>query len=91
MSMICLFTGIMASRPEKFLGKILQECTIINEKLWSPSCVTLDFWWKKTYDSEAENISGHWYWAHISVPIMDEHGEVEYVPESVRDSDDSFV
>ena len=75
-------------RPEKFLGKTLQECTI-NEKLWSPSCVTLTFDGKRPMIQKQKTFLGIDI-VTISVPIMDEHGEVEYVLQSVRDSDDSL-
>ena len=75
-------------RPEKFLGKTLQECTI-NEKLWSPSCVTRTFDGKRPMMQKQKTFLGIDI-VTISVPIMDEHGEVEYVLQSVRDSDDSL-
>ncbi len=75
-------------RPEGFLGKTLQECTE-NEKLWSPSCVSMTFDEKRPMIQKQKTFLGIDI-VTISVPIMDEHGEVEYVLQSVRDGDDTL-
>ena len=75
-------------RPEGFVGKTLQECTE-NEKLWSPSCVSLTFDEKRPMMQKQKTFLGIDI-VTISVPIMDENGEVQYVLQSVRDKDDTL-
>lgn len=75
-------------RPEGFLGKTLQECTE-NEKLWSPRCVLMTFDEKRPMIQKQKTFLGIDI-VTISVPIMDEQGEVEYVLQSVRDGDDTL-
>ena len=72
-------------RPEGFLGKTLQECTE-NEKLWSPSCVSMTFDEKSPMIQKQKTFLGIDI-VTISVPIMDEHGGVEYVLQIVRDGE----
>lgn len=75
-------------RPEGFVGKTLQECTE-NEKLWSPSCVSMTFDEKRPMMQKQKTFLGIDI-VTISVPIMDENGEVQYVLQSVRDKDDTL-
>lgn len=75
-------------QPEGFIGKTLQECTV-NEKLWSPSCVSLTFDEKRPMIQNQKTFLGIDI-VTISVPIMDEQGEVQYVLQSVRDRDSSL-
>lgn len=71
-----------------FIGKTLQECTV-NEVLWSPTCVPMTFGEKRPVIQRQKTFLGIDI-VTISVPILDEHGEVEYILQSVRDEDDSL-
>ncbi len=74
--------------PEGFLGRTLLQCTE-NEKLWSPSCVSMTFDEKRPMLQKQKTFLGVDI-VTISVPIMDENGEVQYVLQSVRDREDSL-
>ena len=74
--------------PEEFVGKTLHECTV-NEKLWSPTCVPLTFQDKRPVIQRQKTFLGIDI-VTISVPILDEEGNVEFVLQSVRDVDDDL-
>ena len=70
---------------EEFLGRGVEEM-VDRDKLWSPSIVSYTFSKKKPLMQKQRTARGI-DMVTISVPIFDERGEVEYVVQSVRDTD----
>ena len=72
-------------QPEDFIGKSIHEWTT-REKLWSPSCVINTFREKKPIIQKQKTILGIDI-VTIAVPFFDAMGNVKYIIQSVRDSD----
>lgn len=72
-------------QPADFIGKSIYEWTT-REKLWSPSCVMNTFREKKPIIQKQKTILGIDI-VTIAVPFFDAMGNVKYIIQSVRDSD----
>lgn len=70
-------------RPEDFIGKSISEFTI-QENLWTPTCVPDTVTEKKPVLQKQKTFLGTDI-VTISVPIFDEHDNVKYIVQSVRD------
>ena len=71
--------------PEEFIGKTLEEFTE-REKMWSPTIVPKTFLQKKPMIQRQKTLLGMEI-VTISVPVLDNGGEVQYVVQSVRDEE----
>ena len=71
--------------PEEFIGKKLEEFTE-REKIWSPTIVPQTFLQKKPMIQRQKSFLGMEI-VTISVPVLDDNGNVKYVVQSVRDEE----